>query len=172
MLRVDLRALSAGPLETMAEVSADDVALADAEVALRDAVHVSGRLMATGPGSYYWEGRLRTRVAGSCRRCLAPVETDLDQPVRLLFTEDEAADDPSAVVIPARTGELDLTATIREELILAAPEFPLCRENCRGLCPRCGVDLNESPCRCHPEADPRWAALEALRGPRPDNETR
>jgi uncharacterized protein len=59
---------------------------------------------------------------------------------------------------------------IREELILAVPEYVLCREECRGLCPRCGKDLNEGPCACRPEPDPRWAALEALKHMGPDGE--
>lgn len=171
MLRVDLRALAAGPLETDAVVQPDDPGLADLEFTPIEPVRVSGRLMATGPGSFYWEGRLLTRVRVACRRCLVPVEVVIDEGVDLLFTEDQGADDPSAVVIPPRSTELDLGETIREELILAAPEFALCREDCRGICPRCGKDLNDGPCGCPPERDRRWAALEALK-PRAGDETR
>jgi uncharacterized protein len=170
MVRVDLRTLAAGPLDTAAEVPPDDPRLAELELALVEPVRVSGRIMASGPGAYYWEGRIRTQVAGQCRRCLEPAVVALDQPVRLLFTEDQGADDPAAVIIPPHAGELDLTEAIREELILAAPEFPLCREDCRGLCPRCGKDLNQGPCDCRLDSDPRWKALEGLR--RSDDETR
>jgi uncharacterized protein len=162
MLRVDLHALGAGPLETVAQVAQDDPSLADLGIELVEPVRVSGRIMASGPGSYYWEGRLRTRVGGQCRRCLERAVVALDQPVRLLFTEDQGADDPAAVVIPPHAGVLDLMDSVREELILAAPEFPLCREDCRGLCPRCGADLNQGPCGCRPEPNLRWKALEGL----------
>jgi uncharacterized protein len=170
MLRVDLRALAAGPLETVAEVAQADPALAGVELRLLEPVRVSGRIMASGPGSYYWEGRIRTRVAGECRRCLEPAAVTVDQPVRLLFTEDQGIDDPAAVVIPPHAAQLDLTDVVREELILAAPEFPLCREDCRGLCPRCGADLNQGPCRCAPDADQRWSALNPHRGSKHDDE--
>jgi uncharacterized protein len=172
MLRVDLRALGGGSLEIVADLPAEHPELADLELELTEPVRVSGRIMASGPGSYYWEGRIRTRVAGQCRRCLEPAEVQLDQPVRLLFTEDQGADDPGAVVIPPRTGELDLGQAIREELILAAPEFPLCREDCRGLCSRCGADLNQGPCGCRPQIDPRLKALEHLPRRSNDDETR
>jgi uncharacterized protein len=170
MLRVDLRALAAGPLETVAQVPQDDPSLADLELQFLEPVRVSGRIMASGPGSWYWEGRIRTRVAGQCRRCLEPVTVELDQPVRLLFTEDQGADDPGTVVIPPHAAEIDLADAVREELILARPEFPLCREDCRGLCPRCGANLNQRPCDCRPETDVRWKALEGLK--RSDDETR
>ena len=54
-------------------------------------------------------------------------------------------------------------SAIRDELILAAPRYLQCRDDCRGLCPRCGQDLNAGPCGCAPEPDPRWSALYALR---------
>jgi uncharacterized protein len=171
MLRVDLRALAAGPLETDVVVQPDDPGLADLEFTPIEPVRVSGRIMASGPGSYYWEGRLRTRVRVACRRCLAPVEVVIDERVDLLFTEDQGADDPSAVVIPPRATELDLGDAIREELILTAPEFAVCREDCRGICPRCGKDLNDGPCGCPPVRDPRWDALAGLE-PRADEEKR
>jgi uncharacterized protein len=164
MLRVDLRALAAGPLETHAVVQPDDPGLADLEFTPTEPVRVSGRIMASGPGSFYWEGRLQTRVRAACRRCLVPVDVAIDEAVDLLFTEDQGADDPSAMIIPPRATELDLGDAIRGELILAAPEFTLCRDDCRGICPRCGADLNEGPCTCPSEGDPRWAALEALKG--------
>ena len=77
--------------------------------------------------------------------------------------EPDAADEG---VYPLRPeGEVvDLRPMIREELLLVVPEFPVCREDCRGLCPRCGTNLNESECDCRSaEADPRWEALRKLR---------
>jgi uncharacterized protein len=171
MLRVDLRDLAAGPLETDAVVQPDDPGLADLEFTPIEPVRVSGRIMASGPGSFYWEGRLLTRFRVACRRCLAPVDAVIDETINLLFTEDQEIDDPSIVIIPPRTTELDLGEAIREELILAAPEFVLCRDDCRGICPRCGEDLNEGPCRCPSERDPRWAALDAPK-PTAGDETR
>jgi uncharacterized protein len=170
MLRVDLRALAAGPLETDAVVRPDDPGLADLEFTPTEPLRVSGRIMASGPGSFYWEGRLQTRVRAPCRRCLTPVDVAIDETVDLLFTDDQGADDPSAIVIARRATELDLGDAIRSELILAAPEFPLCREDCRGICPRCGADLNSGACSCAPERDPRGAALDASKPKAGDEE--
>lgn len=169
MLRVDLRAAATAPVETDTELQPSDDALAELAVVPAGPVRVSGRLMASGPGSYYWSGRVRARLEMTCRRCLSPVVLDVDDAVRLLFTEDEDNDDPAAVVIPPRAAELELGDLVREALILATPEFPVCREECRGLCPRCGANRNVAPCQCAPEPDARWAALQALQ-PRPDDD--
>lgn len=162
MLRVDLRAASTGPVATDAAVPPTDPALADLEIVPTRPVMVSGRLMAAGTGSFYWAGEVSTQVQVTCRRCLVPVTVDVEDAVRLLFTEDEDIDDPAAVILPPRAVEIDLGDAVREALILAIPEFPLCRDDCRGLCARCGADLNQGPCGCRPETDPRWRALKAL----------
>jgi len=60
--------------------------------------------------------------------------------------------------------ELDLTEIAREQILLNLPEQELCKEDCRGICPTCGKDLNEGECRCgEDDVDPRWAALKDLR---------
>ena len=164
MLRVGLAELEQGPVETAGQVAADDPLFRGLDFALRGPVLVSGQLTAAGRDSYYWRGRLETAVGATCRRCLAPVVRPIQAPVDILFTEDEQADDPSVYVIPPKTRTLDLCPAVREELILAAPGYLLCREDCRGLCPRCGKDLNEGPCDCDPETpDPRWAGLGVLK---------
>lgn len=170
MLRVDLWALDEGPADTVADVAPTDPELADVEFELGEQVHVTGRLSESGPGSYYWDGRVRTTAVVACRRCLTPLRVPIDERVRLVFTEDDSADDSSMVVIPREATQLDLGDAIREALILAEPEYALCRDDCRGLCPDCGKDLNEGPCDCRPAADPRWAALDALKS-RPETET-
>jgi uncharacterized protein len=83
----------------------------------------------------------------------------------LIFVErgDEDIDDPDVFVLDPKDPELDLRPALREEWLLAAPTFALCREDCKGLCPRCGADLNDGPHDCaQPEVDPRWEALTKL----------
>lgn len=162
MLRVALRALHEGPIETTADVPADDPLFADMDFVLAAPVHVSGRLMESGGGRYYWHGHLKSALSASCRRCLADIVVKLDAEVRALFTEDPAEDE-TAYAVSAEAAELDLSEMVREELVLAVPQYVLCRENCRGLCAQCGKDLNDGPCSCRPEPDPRWAALEELK---------
>jgi uncharacterized protein len=56
--------------------------------------------------------------------------------------------------------EIDLTPLFRDQVVLAVPFAPLCGEDCKGLCPQCGVDRNLETCECKPPVDPRWAALQ------------
>lgn len=149
----------------MAQVVApDDPAFEKLEFQLSEAVRLKGRLMDAGVGRYYWHGSMETRVKAVCRRCLADVQVDIAQPIELLFTDDETADDPAAYVIEPDTSELDPGEAVREELILAVPDYVLCRDDCRGICPTCGADLNSGPCGCQPHpVDSRWSGLETLR---------
>lgn len=167
---INLRALSRGPIETVAIVPIDDPHLADLGFALEWPVTVRGRLMESGAGRYFWDAELATQVARSCRRCLTPVAQPVRVRVQALFTEDVGTDDPAAYPLPAHATEIDLGAAVREELILAVPQYVECREGCRGICGGCGTDLNTGACRCGPEPDRRWAALEALRAALPDDE--
>ena len=64
--------------------------------------------------------------------------------------------------IKDRTEVVDLTGEIREATILAFPNYPLCSRECKGLCPRCGANLNKKRCRCGKSADVRWSALDDL----------
>jgi uncharacterized protein len=162
MLRVDLRELAQGPVETRGELAPGDPALADVDVALREPVHVTGRLQAIGDGRFYWHGSVRTVVGGECRRCLTAVATPLALDVGALFTKDpDALEDPDSYPLAPEATEIDVTPAVREELLLAAPRYVLCREDCKGLCLQCGTDLNAGPCGClsAKAPDPRWQRL-------------
>jgi uncharacterized protein len=111
-------------------------------------------------------GRIEGEAEVPCRRCLVPVRTPIDQELTLLFRTGVSQVDAEAEEIyslPERGNELDLTAAIREHLLLAVPEFVECQDACKGLCPHCGVNLNETTCSCErTEADSRWDALRKL----------
>jgi uncharacterized protein len=165
MLHVDLRELAQGPVETRGELGQADPLLEGLDVALGGPVVVIGRLQATGEGRFYWHGTVRTVVTGECRRCLTPVAAEVVADADALFTQESAAlEDPDSYPLAPDATEVDLAPAVREEVLLAVPRFLLCREDCRGLCPRCGQDLNAGPCGCAPTADPRWRALESLKG--------
>jgi uncharacterized protein len=154
MLRIDLRELNRGPVETDGVLGADDPLLEGLNLTLDEPVRVSGRLQATGDGEYFWRGALHTHVRVDCRRCLTEVERDVDADVSVLFSDDpEAADDPSVYALAPDAGHIDLGVAVREELALAVPSYILCREECAGLCPRCGADLNAGPCSCGARPD-------------------
>lgn len=170
MLRIDLRSLTEGPAEVSATLPADDPAFDSLECQLASPVSVAGRIAAAGPGRYYWKGTIRTSVAGTCRRCLTDVVAAVDAELDIMLAEEQDSDDPSVYEIPEFAELVDLTDIVREELVLAVPPFLECRDDCRGLCPQCGKDLNTGECGCEPAPDPRWAGLQALRDALPDNE--
>ena len=165
MLEVDLRELAHGPVETTGVLAADDPLLAGLEATFAEPVRVAGRLQTAGEGRFYWHASLGTVVAGECRRCLVPVTTPVTARIGVLFSREPGApDDPDIYAVPPDAPVIDLRPAVREELILALPRYVVCREGCRGLCPRCGKDLNAGPCACAPSAtDSRWQGLAALR---------
>lgn len=166
MLCFDIRSL-----ETRAESvdgtldAADPVWEADDVRPLGDGVDVRGRLSAAGHGRFYFTGTFQGAAATQCRRCLIDVEVKVAEELQLLFAEaglDDAEED-DVVPIPANARELDLRPSVREEWLLAAPVFALCREDCKGLCPTCGIDRNTGSCDCAPATDVRWAGLRDAR---------
>src|SRR6185503_5411291 len=173
MLQVDLRELDRDPVETRATLAPGDPLFTGLNFELAEPVEVGGRLQATGEDRFYWHGRLRTAVKGQCRRCLTDVRLPITAEIGALFSQEpDAADDPDAYPLPPDAGMIDVTPALREELILAVPAYLECRPDCKGLCPRCGQDLNLGPCDCAPATDPRWAALEPLKGRRTDGRTK
>ena len=69
-------------------------------------------------------------------------------------------DETDSWVIHQKTGEVDLTEPLREAVMIALPQKRVCRDDCHGLCPQCGIDLNQESCRCEDESvDPRWDGL-------------
>jgi uncharacterized protein len=165
MLRVDLRELARGEAAlTQGELTQDDPVLEGLDATLRDPVVVTGRLQSIGEGRFYWQGSASTVAQGECRRCLTPVVTPLTLEIGALFTQDPSAlDDPDSYAVASDATEIDVTPAVREELVLAAPRYVVCREDCQGLCPQCGKDLNAGPCGCAPATDARWQPLKALK---------
>ena len=165
MLRVDLRELArVGAVETRGELKQDDPALEGTDIALREPVVVRGRLQLVGDGRFYWQGRADAVIQSECRRCLTPVAPPLSLEIGALFAQDpEALEDPDAYPVAPEATEVDVTPAIREELVLAVPRYAVCRDDCKGLCPQCGKDLNAGPCGCAPATDARWQPLKALK---------
>lgn len=155
MLQVDVRDLYQGPVETIGQLEAADPTFEGLELELGAPIEVRGRLQQTGEGEFYWHGTLSGRLRGACRRCLKDLNYPLDTEVEILLSSDpEAADDPSVYPLPDRVARVDLRPVVREEVALAVSAYPLCRDDCAGLCPRCGADLNAGPCTCAGPAEP------------------
>jgi uncharacterized protein len=157
MLRVDIRDLQRGPVRTDGQLDPEDPAFEGLGLTLAAPVTVEGQLQATGDGEYLWRGHVHGVVTGECRRCLTDVrdELDIDVDAAVFSANPELADDPAFYPLPDRATSVDVTDVVREELALAAQaDLLLCRDDCAGLCPRCGADLNAGPCGCHTPAEP------------------
>ena len=162
MLSFDIRSLESHAVVVDEELPATDPVWEEDDPKPTGAVHVTGRLSAAGPGRFYWHGRIEGDIALSCNRCLEDTQAHVSDESHIIFAEsgDESVEDPDVYLLDPNERELDLRAAIREEWLLVAPSFALCREDCKGLCPRCGADLNAGPHDCaQPEADSRWDAL-------------
>ena len=166
MLSFDIRTLESTPERVDSVLAPDDSVWEEGDVRPTAGVSVAGRLSSAGSGRFYFSGDLAGEAAVECRRCLTDVRVPVEADVHLIFAEaeDEEIDDPDVYTIAAQDAMLDLRPAIREEWILSVPAFALCREDCQGLCPVCGADLNEDPAHTHAAADPRWNALRGLGG--------
>lgn len=116
---------------------------------------------------YTIEARVKGNVDAECHRCLVSFELPVDTTFTFILNRGEQSPLPDGVEeddfvsIPA-TGEatFDLYPRVREAIILEIPIKLLCREDCRGVCRRCGANLNNGECGCDPGiGDPRWGAL-------------
>jgi len=103
-------------------------------------------------------GRVSTRITLACSRCLADYETDIDSSFTIFFRkatsqdsveEDEIELNEQDLISATYSGdEIDLTHEIEEQVVMEIPLKPLCHEECKGLCPVCGADLNQADCSC------------------------
>lgn len=106
-------------------------------------------------------GSVDATLQAQCDRCLEPFSLTFVVPVEIMVLRDTQTEDESdTCVIHQKTGEVDLRPPLQELTLLAFPQKRVCRENCRGFCPQCGVNLNEQECHCQgEEVDPRWEDL-------------
>ena len=170
MLSFDIRSLDQEAATVEAVLPSDDDVWLEEDI-LRpagDGVRVTGRLSSAGSGRYYFSGHLSGETRQECRRCLAPAQETVTGEVQVLFAEPGGEDDGDPDVFPlggTRGDVIDLRPAVREQWLLDVPPFLVCRPDCKGLCPRCGADLNAGACGCAPEPDARWDALRTLRDP-------
>ncbi len=118
------------------------------------------------------KGKLETSLEVACARCLEavvlPVQRSFDLLYRPLGTdaghEELSVTDAEAEIGYYQGDGLLLEDTLREQVLLSVPLKTVCREECKGLCPHCGKNLNESACTCADQIeDPRWSALKEIR---------
>ena len=115
---------------------------------------------------------LTADVKLDCTRCLEPVAKHIAEPFEAIFVDAAYETDAREVEVAdaaldeslVEGGQVDLAEVAREQLLLAIPIQTLCMEDCKGLCPQCGANLNLIDCKCSDDdTDPRWAALKSLK---------
>ena len=161
MLKVNLAGLDRDEARLVQSVPATDPFWHGTELRPLGPLEVDLVVRSVGDGVLV-RGRLKAEVELECRRCLTPVTFRVDDTADMLFTEigEDTEIEGEVYPLPVRGSEMDGTEAVREQLMLRVPEFALCREGCRGFCPKCGANLNEGACDCVPEARPNpWEAL-------------
>lgn len=123
------------------------------------------------------EGRFQTRVRFLCSRCLTDFESSLSDDFTLTYTRRSDPEQPPSEleleaeeigIIPFEGQEIDLRDGIQEEIVMSIPMQPHCSEDCRGLCPHCGADLNLGSCGCQTvKGHPKFAVLKGLKLKKP-----
>jgi uncharacterized protein len=117
-------------------------------------------------------GKVETTIKIECARCLEPFEHTMVHQLAFVIqlarkgelggTDSESSDD--FYVVSDSAEEFDISPIIRERILVSLPLKPLCDDSCRGLCPKCGVNLNVETCDCRDnEVDERWSALQDLK---------
>jgi uncharacterized protein len=132
-------------------------------------VEGSVRMMHTNQGVLV-QGKLTGETQLGCARCLEPVPVGFEIHLEEVYvpTVDMAT---GKSILPEEEDQalwidehhiLDLTEVLRQDVLLELPMHVLCREDCRGLCPECGTNLNDSICNCDRDVDSRWSSLTDL----------
>jgi uncharacterized protein len=176
---LDIKELELHPLDFEEEFQPDVIGLGG-EARQRTPLKTSGRaeVVEEHHGKHQvirdirLRGRLSTGLELQCARCLEPVKQDVVREFELLYRPlgaDAGRDELSVTAAEAEIGYYQgdgilLEDVLREQVLLALPLKVTCREDCKGLCPHCGKNLNEEQCSCSvPMEDPRWAALKEIR---------
>ena len=163
---LNLTSVERAPVRLREEVPVDHPVWAESGIVLNEPLRVDLEGMVVGEGVLV-RGEIETEVAADCRRCLTPAPVRIRDRIGLLFEplgeEDEEALDGELYPLPTQGDKLDLTDALREQLTLRIPDYVVCSETCRGLCPTCGAELNHASCDCVPEPETgSWDALKKI----------
>ena len=169
-MRIELENLEGGKGGFAHVYQPEDLNPVDERIRLTEPVEVKGnvRLART---EVFVNGHIDTRALVECDRCLQPVELpviaafDLEYITGRDYESSETAELTDAELsVSVFDGEaIDVDEIVKEQILLAVPTRMLCREDCKGICPECGIDRNTGECTCVTnDIDPRWAALKKL----------
>lgn len=124
-----------------------------------EAPHAEG-LVCNEAGVLHLTGTMKAELLCVCDRCGREYTKLKETPLRAVIVEENTGDDPELFTLEG--DEIDLSDILSTLFVLDMETKFLCREDCKGLCPGCGKDLNLGPCTCRKPSDPRFAVLEQL----------
>ena len=174
ILLIDLDHLHSGSYRSRGSVKPAQLDFRDeTEFRFSEPIRLDLRVSTTDKLTFYISGTLRYKVSGECRRCLKEIIREQKCEVKGVYAFPEALaklnlsqeerDSQGIYSLQQGQRKIDLSLMVRESIILDYPHFLQCSEDCKGLCPYCGADLNIEPCNCSEEAfDPRWVKLKKL----------
>jgi uncharacterized protein len=169
-MRIELENLEGSKGDFAHVYQPDELNPVDERVSLIAPAAVNGKIRLSG-SDVFVSGHVETRAQVECDRCLKPVELPVNADFTLEYisgSEYESSevaelteDEMSVSVFDGSV--IDVDEVVKEQILLAVPTRMLCREDCKGICPECGNDMNTGECNCvTSDIDPRWAALKNL----------
>ena len=170
-MRIELENLEGGKGNFAHVYQPEELNPVDERVRLTGPAEVKGRVRLSG-NEVFVNGHIDTRAQVECDRCLQPVELPVAAGFALEYitgsdyeSTDVAELTEAEMSVSVFDGEaIDVDEMVKEQILLAVPTRMLCREDCKGICPQCGIDKNTGECQCvTDDIDPRWAALKNLK---------
>jgi uncharacterized protein len=170
-MRIELEKLEGGRGDFAHVYQPDELEALDERVKLTQPAEVEGAVKRAG-NDVFVNGHVETRVQVECDRCLKPVELPVSADFALEYITGADYESSSAAALSEEEmsvsvfdgQSIDVDEIVKEQILLAVPVRTLCREDCKGICPECGIDLNTGQCDCaSQDVDPRWAALKNLK---------
>jgi uncharacterized protein len=146
---------------------AEDPTSLGLDTRFRDQVVVDASVEKSGT-QVFLSARVTTRASFECDRCLTPFDSPIESSYRMYYVLEGSADsniDPLELqVMPPGFSVIDLQDDVRQTVLLSVPLKNVCRDQCKGLCPRCGINWNNESCTCEETiADSRWDSLLGLK---------
>lgn len=169
-MTIHIEDLADGVHHLQLDATPESLSLPVDECAFSRPIHLDAVLTKTG-NNIVIQAKITTAVTFDCSRCLVAFDESFACQVDVLYektdrvlSEMEDIDESEDIeVLDHDAKEIHLGRRIEEAIALAMPLKPLCREDCQGLCPSCGTDLNKSTCNCRKESgDPRWQVLKEM----------
>jgi len=170
-MRIELENLEGGRGDFAHVYQPDELDPVDERIRLTEPATVKGKVRLSG-NEVFVNGHIDTRAQVECDRCLQQIELPVSADFALEYitgsdyeTSNLAELTEDAMAVSVFDGEtIDVDEIVKEQIVLAVPTRVLCREDCKGICPQCGIDKNTGECQCvTDDIDPRWAALKNLK---------